>query len=431
MKVAIAGYGIEGKASVLYWQRQGAEITIVDERDSLTDVPPGVATMLGQGVFDKLADFDMVIRTASLRPDKIHTNGTIWSATNEFFARCPAPIIGVTGTKGKGTTCSFITSILRAAGKTVHLVGNIGVPALEILPQITAEDIVVYELSSFQLWDLERSPHIAVVLMIEPDHLDVHRDYDEYTAAKRHIVQFQSAHDSVFYHPTNAEASRIAHTSIGHIYAYASDESVYVNDDMFCNSSGPLCPTASVKLPGYHNLENACAAIAAVCQYDETVTDDVILTGISSFAGLPHRIKYIREVDGVRYFDDSYSSAPPATVAAVQAFDEPTILICGGYDRGLDYSQLAMQLSIHPTLKHIHLIGQTADMIAKALRENGFDAKKYTIHTSLNFATIFHRVHESVASGDIVLFSPGCASFDMFNNFTDRGEQFVRLVEEL
>src|SRR5690606_4917199 len=176
-----------------YWNTSGHELTIVDEGQPARTLPKDAATLIGDGVLAKLNDFDLVVRTAGLSPHKIVTDGTIWSETNEFFATCPAPTIGVTGTKGKGTTSSLVMSILRAAGKTVHLVGNIGTPALSVLAQIQPEDIVVYELSSFQLWDLEKSPHVAVVLMIEPDHLDVHSDMDDYVGAKMNSIRHQTS----------------------------------------------------------------------------------------------------------------------------------------------------------------------------------------------------------------------------------------------
>ena len=175
MKIAIAGYGLEGESNYRYWAN-GAEndITIVDQRQPDRTMPNGVATIIGEDAFEKLQDFDLVIRTAGLAPLKIKTSGKIWSATNEFFSKCPALIIGVTGSKGKGTTASLITNILHESGKKVWLIGNIGEPSLDVLNQIDKNDIVVYELSSFQLWDLEKSPHIAVILFIEKEHQNIH-----------------------------------------------------------------------------------------------------------------------------------------------------------------------------------------------------------------------------------------------------------------
>ncbi|HWT40521.1 MAG TPA: Mur ligase family protein, partial [Dongiaceae bacterium] len=206
MKIAIAGYGLEGEANYLYWSKDVAnELTIVDESTVPSHpLPDGVSTILGEGAFQKLDGFDMVIRTAGLAPYKIATNGKIWSATNEFFAKCPASIIGVTGSKGKGTTSSLIASMLEKAGKKVWLVGNIGLPALDVLEKIQPDDIVVYELSSFQLWDLEKSPHIAVVLFIEQEHLDVHRSMEEYVEAKGQIAYHQTPQDTLIYNAENS-----------------------------------------------------------------------------------------------------------------------------------------------------------------------------------------------------------------------------------
>ena len=248
MKIVIAGYGGEGQSNLRYFQKKfpSASFLVTDERESVDNLPDGVSFQAG---FAGLADAYLIIRSPSISPEKIKNSGQIWSATNEFFAECPAVIIGVTGTKGKGTTCSLAASILRAAGKTVHLVGNIGVPALDILPEIEENDIVVYELSSFQLWDLEKSPHVAVVLMIEPDHLNVHADFDDYLAAKSNIARFQTSDDYLIYNSKNEFSSSIASVS-------SSQKKEYP----FALSSDII---SAIRLPGKHNIDNACAAILA------------------------------------------------------------------------------------------------------------------------------------------------------------------------
>ncbi len=429
-KVAIAGYGVEGKANYTYWRELGCEVTIVDERQlSPYDLPYGAAAILGKNVFKKLGDFDLVIRTASLRPDKIKTKGKIWSATNEFFEKCPAPIIGVTGTKGKGTTSSLIASILRAAGKTVHLVGNIGTPALEVLPSIKSGDVVVFELSSFQLWDIERSPHVAVVLMIEPEHLDIHKDMQDYVLAKANIRKYQDDGDVCVYNAQNELSSEIAHSSNlqGELVAYNEEAGVHVASGYFCLGEEKICSTEFVSLAGPHNLENACAAIGACLSFKPSV--QAIEEGLNNFEGLPHRIQFVREVDGVKYINDSYSSAAGATLAALKSFDEPQVLICGGYDRGLKYDRFAKDMASIKNLKHIVLMGQTAKTIEKAMKKEGLT--NYTRIDSGNFSEVFRTAVQIAKPGDVVLLSPGCASFDMFDNFTDRGEKFIKLVESL
>lgn len=425
MRVAIAGYGIEGKTSYQYWRSLGHEVVVADERDSLDDVPTGAETLLASDAFERLDGFDLVIRTAGLRPDRIRTDGKVWSATNEFFAKCPAPIIGVTGTKGKGTTCSLITSILRAAGKAVHLVGNIGTPALEVLPQIQPDDIVVYELSSFQLWDIERSPQIAVVLLIEPDHLDVHADYAEYIAAKSRITKFQSESDTVFYHPTNPDAWRIAEASMGHKYKYASDESIYIKDDMFCDERGAVCPTAALKLPGMHNLENACAAIAAVRRYDKNITNDMIQAGLRDFTGLPHRLKFIREVNGVKYYDDSIATTAGSAIAAIKSFEgQPKVIILGGVNKGTDYASV---LSVcKDTDTKVIAIGKSGPEIA-ALCETMEIEHAYAAG---GMQAVVEAASRMVREG-VVILSPASSSFDQYKNYADRGDQFIAAVEQL
>ena len=431
MNVAIAGYGIEGKANVAYWQQKGDQVTILDEKE-LSDVPQGVTVVTGKAAFDNLGEYDMVIRTASLRPDRLVSARKAWSSTNEFFAVCPAPIIGVTGTKGKGTTASLITSILRSAGTTVHLVGNIGIAALDVLPTIQPTDVVVFEMSSFQLWDLEKSPQVAVVLMVEPDHLDVHTDMNDYLDAKSQIAAAQDVVDVVVYHSTNELSRRIAMHGEGKKvrYGVADDGGVYVESNTFCVQTQRICSTDVLQIPGAHNVENVCAAITAALAYDPSLSFEAITSGLKGFTGLPHRLKFIRELDGVQYYDDNYSSAPGAATAAIRSFTQPEVLIMGGHDKGIEFGELAIAIKGQTNIKRIILIGQTQQKIAAALDTHGLQGA-YEMSSETELAPIVKRAHELAEPGDVVIMSPGCASFDMFKNFSDRGDQFIQLVEGL
>lgn len=423
---------MEGTVNAQYWLSKGARVTVLDEKDVTADLPDAVMVVTGPHAFDNLEAYDLVVRTASLRPDKLGLARKVWSGTNEFFAECPAPIIGVTGTKGKGTTSSLIASILQAAGKTVHLVGNIGVTALEVLPMIKADDVVVFEMSSFQLWDLEKSPHIAVVLMIEPDHMDVHAHMDEYVGAKANITASQAADDVVVYHPTNDYSRMAAEKSDGRRVRYSmpDDGGVYVDTNNLCIQGQQICGLENIQIPGAHNIENVCAAATAALSYDNEITFDAIARGLREFTGLPHRLKFIREVGGVRYFDDNYSSAPGAAMAAMRAFTEPEVLIIGGYDKGVEFIDLAHTVATQKNIKRIILIGQTKQKIAAALDEAG-KTNIYELSNETTLEPVVQRARDIAVSGDVVIMSPGCASYDMFKNFSDRGDQFIKLVEGL
>lgn len=417
MNVALAGFGQEGRASYEYWASRGDTVAIADERTSVDGLPGNAHVILGSDAFSKLANYDVIIRSPSVNPKKLPYPGKVWSATNEFFTECPAPIIGVTGTKGKGTTSSLIASILKAAGKRVHLIGNIGTPALAELPNITSDDVVVFEMSSFQLWDIERSPSVAVVLGIEDDHLDVHDDVADYINAKAKITAFQRDSDLVVFNRANTIARKIASESRAVKVAYpGTDEEIAMCSD-------------SLTIPGRHNIENASAAVAATSRY---VNDkQIIRAGLHAFEGLPHRIKFIREVYGVRYYDDSYSSAPAASLAALKSFTEQKSIILGGYEKHADFTELAAFIAGNPTIKRAYLIGQTRQRLADALQSAGVDSGRYEVVDSTDFTEIVTGVARQSAAGDVVLLSPGCASFDMFKNFTDRGEQFIAIVEAL
>lgn len=408
MNIALAGFGQEGRVSYDYWNRDGNTLTVVDERNTIEGLPVGVSTITGDDAFSRLSDFDLIIRSPGINPHKLPYGDKVWSATNEFFAKCPAPIIGVTGTKGKGTTSSFIASILKAADKTVHLVGNIGTPALAKLGEITADDIIVYELSSFQLWDAQRSPHVAVVLMIEPDHLDVHDDMDDYVSAKANIVRFQTESDITVFNAQNELSSSIASYTGGQRVEYPFD-------------IGHMAE--SVLLPGKHNIDNASAAVAAVREY---VTDeDVIMQGLSDFTGLPHRLKFVAEKQGVKYYDDSIATTPGSAIAALASFEEPKVIILGGHDKGADYSELIE--SCERTSSTVIAVGANGPRIAELCRELNVAC----VEEQGDMPSIVARAAQTAGPGSVVILSPAAASFDMFKSYADRGDQFIAAVTNL
>lgn len=433
MKVAIAGYGIEGEASFKYWHKLGADITIFDEKQPGLALPRGVKTVIGPKAFSQMNDFDLIVRTASLRPDKINTNSKIWSATNEFFDKCSLPIIGVTGTKGKGTTATLIFKILEQAGIKTWLVGNIGVPALSVLEEVNQyaknsqkEGVVVFELSSFQLWDLKKSPHVAVVLMIEPDHMDVHVSMEEYIEAKANIGRFQTVSDIMIYHQNNKFSADIASKSSAKKLPYMVDQTAHIEDENIIIDGQDICSIKEVGLIGAHNLENICAAITAAWQY----TNDVpaIKKAVTTFKGLPHRLEFVAEKNNVRFYDDSQATGVGSCLAALRSFSAPTTLILGGSDKGADMSTVINELD--PVKHHVILIGQSSDSLASKLKERSF-----TKYINLGLETTMKRAVEEAYKytplGGVVLLSPAHASFGMFKNYQDRGDQFKTAVKNL
>lgn len=468
MKIAIAGYGVEGEENYTYWAaqaQQGDSITIVDEHDQPSlPLPQGVSTILGAGAFEKLDDFDIVVRTAGLPPRKIKTSGKIWSATNEFFEKCPAPIIGVTGSKGKGTTASLVASVLKAAGIKTWLVGNIGTPALSVLNEVQPNDVVVYELSSFQLWDITRSPQTAVVLFIEQEHLDVHLNMEEYVAAKGNITRFQSSKDRLVYDADNQYSTLIAKTSsaykigyheYGSIHSKVFDgiEGAYIEAAVFYyrayDKTYSLCSTDALLLSGEHNKTNAIAALNAVWPYlYESVVrrqtelgeslegsiSHIIEAGLSGFKGLPHRLAYVETINGVQYYDDSIATTPGSAVAALKAFaGKEKVIILGGSYKGSDFTDIATTLAQPNYAAHVLLIGPEARRIADAL-----DAAKVTTYEYIEAETgkavlekVVKRAYDLLPRGGVALLSPAAASFGLFVNYADRGEKYITAVKSL
>jgi UDP-N-acetylmuramoylalanine--D-glutamate ligase len=441
MNIAILGFAGQGQSSYRYWNKPEHDITVCDS-DADAPVPKNAKAQLGKGYLKDLDRFDLLVRTPVIHPKQIQeANPTapdilekVWSNTNEFLKACPTKnVIGITGTKGKGTTSSLVAHMLETTGHSVHLGGNIGTPPLDMLDGIKPNDWVVLELANFQLIDLKSSPHIAVCLMIEPEHLNWHADIDEYIEAKRQLFAYQAENDIAIYYADNRYSQALAESSKGLTIPYMAAPGAYVTD----TDSGKghviidghvICETSDIRLLGRHNWQNICAAITTVWN----ITQDVplIKKAIASFMGLPHRLERVREVDGVTYYNDSFSAAPAATVAAMEAIKGTKVLIVGGIDKGLDLTELARSVLLHRgEIRRIIVIGEVSHKLEKALRIHG--VANYDILKNVTMPDIVEHARAAAHSGDIVVLSPGTSSFDMFKNFEDRGIQFKEAVNAL
>ncbi|PSO42920.1 UDP-N-acetylmuramoyl-L-alanine--D-glutamate ligase [Candidatus Saccharibacteria bacterium QS_5_54_17] len=455
MQIAIAGYGQEGRAVHRYLRRQEEEtgvkcdITVCDQNPEL-EVPEDVWAQLGEGYLEGLDSCDLVYRSPGIRPDTLQylnpglDGNRITTATNQFFTACPSGnIIGVTGTKGKGTTTTLIARILTTAGQQAHVGGNIGTPALDLLGDIGPEDWVVLELSSFQLFDIDRSPHIGVCLMIAPDHLDWHTDMEEYVDAKSHIFALQETCDIAVYNADNAYASRLAEKSPGRKIAFGAsgeadvrgtDEGIYTDDQK-------VIAAADIGLRGPHNRENVCAATgAAIAALRESLpvgdcagvhpppgTQGSVAAAIRDFHGLEHRLEYVGNANGVSFYNDSFSTNPAPTIAAIRSFSEGQVLILGGSPKGADFEELAREIAGSP-VKHAVLTGEEAERLQAALEQAGFTAHSWG---GDRMPGLVAEAVSRAETGDVVLLSPACASFDMFADYKDRGQQFKQAVAAL
>ena len=447
MKIAILGFDREGGAALRFIKRTpeyaGAEIWILDKNKDCT-VPSGVRARLGD---DYLADgaleeFDIVFRTPGARihlPEirrAIARGVKITSGTKEFFDRCPGRIIGVTGTKGKGTTTTLAYEILRAGGKKALIAGNIGKPALDILPETDTDTWAVLELSSFQLADLEKSPHISVALMITAEHLDWHTDVDDYAAAKSNIVSHQTPADFAVLAEDYPRTIPFRGLTPGTVFTFSRHHPVergaWAENGAFWFSDGmtkeKVCSVDALHIPGKHNWENAAAAITV--GKIAGVDNDAVARAVDGFRGLEHRLESVTEVDGVRYYNDSYSTTPEATQVAIEAFpDAPKVLILGGSSKRSDFTGLGETIGrAAEGIRAIIGIGAEWPRIKTAIHE---PSSLNIIEGCGTMREIVAAAHAAAKPGDIVILSPACASFGMFKSYTDRGGQFKEEVRKL
>jgi UDP-N-acetylmuramoylalanine--D-glutamate ligase len=429
MKVAIVGFGSEGLSAYNYFVAQGADITIFDEKAQPNQpVPEGAKFISGKDCFADLRGFDKVIRFPAIRPDSFKTDGERSSVIIEFFKACPSPIIGVTGSKGKGTTSSLIHLMLQNAGVRSHLAGNIGIPALTILPDVRPNDVVVLELSSFQLWDLKKSPQVGVVLMVEPEHQDIHKSIDEYLHAKSNLVRWQKPTDVTVYLPGNKMTEAAALVGDGQKIPYTKPPGAHAVSGHIVMDDQEVCAVKDIKLPGGHNVHNACAAVTASWQF----THDTIALAkaLHEFEGLEHRLKFVRDSGGVSYYDDSFATTPTSAVAATNAFSQPKIVILGGSDKGADYTEVGKTIAAS-NIRAVILIGLMRHRLQKALEAAGYTGALALFDEHSTMPQIVTEAARLAQPGDVVVLSPACASFDMFKDYKDRGDKFIAAVNQL
>lgn len=436
MKIAILGYARQGKSSYEYYNLPENDITICDQNLN-AEVPKQAKKRLGPNYLQNLNSFDLIIRTSNMHPKLIKQANPnspdilskVTSNTNEFFRVCPSKnIIAVTGTKGKSTTSTLIAKMLEAQGLRTHLGGNIGIPPLELLKNnIKPNDWVVLELASYQLIDLNYSPHIGLVLMLDEDHLDWHKNFDEYLKAKANLFNHQTTDDIAVYFADNQLSKQCTEKSLARKIPYYKRPGAYVENNKIAIENTIVCDLNSIALIGGHNIQNICAALTVVWQIQQNI--EAIKKIITDFSGLPLHLEKRRTLNGTEYINDSFASNPSATIAAIKAIKQPKILIIGGKDRNLKLDKLVNEIRGCNTIKKVVVIGESTTRIAKEFNTAGFS--NYEITDAKTMKDIVLKCANLAARGDAVVLSPGFPSFDMFKNFEDRGEQFNKAIDEL
>lgn len=481
-KTAVIGIGVEGISSAKFLLGKGVSVSILDkktkdqvDKEYLKEARKiDVKLVLGEKYLKDLSQFSFIVRSPGVKlitseiKDVISSGANVTSQTKIFFDLAPCQIIGVTGTKGKGTTSSLIFEMLKLSGKNAYLGGNIGVPPLDFLDKLNEQSIVVLELSSFQLQDLKKSPHIGVMLMTTSEHLDYHKDLPEYIEAKRNLLRFQDKEDlavinrdyvasresdiltngQIFQISREDEVSQGCYVKDGKVWikgAVAAHENIRVHNagkfglknkkadganahfEIFTSSPRPtkVVDIKDILLPGEHNLENVCAAVMAA--YLAGVGTQNITQVLKTFKGLEHRLELVGEAKGVRYYDDSFSTTPETAIAAIKAFKEPEILILGGSSKRSDFKELGKTILNSSNIKAIIGIGEEWIRIKFELP----NSKIPVVEGCKNMKEIIKEARKIAEKGDVVLLSPACASFGMFKNYKDRGNKFKEEVGKL
>ena len=451
LRVTILGLGLfsGGVATARFFTTRGAQVTVTDMKtadllqpslDALAELP--INFVLGEHREQDILNADLVVVSPAISDDNpffrfaVAHGIPVTTEMNLVFERCKAPIIGVTGSNGKTTTTSLIGAICQANDARSLVGGNIGKSLLNEIDAVPADATVVLELSSFQLHRLapiNSSPTIAVVTNLSPNHLDWHGTFEAYTTAKQRIMQFQKTDDVAVLNADDPLLQEWGTVCRGRTLWFSVEKEVkagaFVRDGSIVYRDTAreqvVCPVETIQLPGRHNLANVLAAVTACLAYG--VSSDVLRPVIADFRGVAHRLEWVKELTGVRYYNDSASTTPESTIIALKAFHQPILLIAGGYDKGIPFDDLAAEIARR--VKTAVLIGKTAETIEAAVRQVATAPPHLVQVATLTEAVT--QCRNLARAGDVVVLSPACASYDQFINFEDRGNQFKGLVQRL
>lgn len=439
-KIAVLGLGVSNRPLVRLLLEFGCDVTGCDrtpreklDQEVLELEAAGCKLRVGDGYLDGV-EADILFRTPGMHPGNpaiqaLRDRGAqVTSEMEVFFEVAPCHLIAVTGSDGKTTTTTLISEMLKSAGKTVWLGGNIGTPLLPLCRQMKPEDYAVVELSSFQLMDMTRSPERAVVTNLAPNHLDVHKDMEEYVDAKKNIFRFQKEDGILILNADNDLTAALQGNGETRFFSRKKETNfIWEQDGVIYRRGERVLDSKDILIPGTHNIENYMAAIAAV---DGLAEDDVIRSVAKNFGGVEHRIELVRIKDGVKFYNDSIASSPSRTIAGLRSFSEKVLLIAGGYDKHIPYDVLGPEICAH--VKTLFVNGATGGKIREAVEK----APEYTpgkpeIIDCGDFETAVRRAAAAAEEGDIVLMSPASAAFDQFKNFMVRGQFYKKLIKEL
>ncbi len=438
-RIAVLGLGVSNRPLVRLLLQYGCQVSGCDrtpreklDQEVLELEKAGCRLHVGEDYLEGV-EADLLFRTPGMHPnhpaiERMRARGSkVTSEMEVFFELCPCTTLAVTGSDGKTTTTTLISEFLKASGKTVWLGGNIGTPLLPLLDQMEQRDFAVVELSSFQLMDMVRSPSRAVITNLAPNHLDIHKDMDEYVDAKKNIFRYQDEQGLLILNADNPITASFRGNGATRFFSRTGKAHLWLKDGVICREGEPVLPVKDILIPGVHNIENYLAAIAMV---EGLVEDDVIRRVAKTFGGVEHRIELVREKDGVRFYNDSIASSPSRTIAGLRSFPEKVILIAGGYDKHIPYDVLGPEICAH--VKKLFLGGATGEKIRAAVEScPDYDPDQLEITDCGSFDPAVQAAVQAAQPGDVVLMSPASAAFDQFKNFMVRGDHFKKLIKEL